>query len=61
MIIAKKKLEKENKKRAACWDPAQQWQAIQETINWAEAQLPVPRNSCAACLQRQKKAARRVY
>ncbi len=30
----------EEHKRAAAYDPAQRWQHIQQTITWAEANLP---------------------
>ena len=30
----------EERKRAAAYDPAQRWQHLQQTITWAEANLP---------------------
>jgi hypothetical protein len=30
----------EERKRAAAYDPARRWQHIQQTITWAEANLP---------------------
>ncbi|NJK90881.1 MAG: hypothetical protein HC904_03005 [Blastochloris sp.] len=30
----------EEKKRELAWDPAERWKVLQETITWAEAQLP---------------------
>jgi hypothetical protein len=30
----------EERKRAAAYDPAKRWQHIQQTITWAEANLP---------------------
>jgi hypothetical protein len=30
----------EERKRASAYDPAQRWQHIQQTITWAEANLP---------------------
>ena len=30
----------EERKRDAAYDPAQRWQHIQQTITWAEANLP---------------------
>ena len=30
----------EERKRNAAYDPAQRWQHIQQTITWAEANLP---------------------
>ena len=46
---------REERKRDRCWDPAERWQAIQETIAWAEAQAAVPRNSPEKCLELQRK------
>ncbi|MGO8698684.1 MAG: hypothetical protein ACLQVY_13305 [Limisphaerales bacterium] len=31
---------REERKREAAYDPAARWQHIQQTINWAEANLP---------------------
>jgi hypothetical protein len=31
---------REEQKREAAYDPATRWQHIQQTINWAEANLP---------------------
>jgi hypothetical protein len=31
---------REEEKRERAWDPVQRWKVIQETIAWAEAQLP---------------------
>ena len=31
---------REERKREAAYDPATRWQHIQQTINWAEANLP---------------------
>jgi hypothetical protein len=44
---------REEAKRERHWDPAVRWRVLQETITWAEAQLPVPRNSKQACLREQ--------
>ncbi|HBA84312.1 MAG TPA: hypothetical protein DCZ95_09490 [Verrucomicrobia bacterium] len=43
----------EEEKRERHWDPKERWLVIQETITWAEAQLPEPRNSRQACLEKQ--------
>jgi hypothetical protein len=32
--------EKEEQKREAAYDPVQRWKHIQQTITWAEANLP---------------------
>jgi hypothetical protein len=47
-------LRREEAKREACWDPAERWRVIQETITWAEAQLPVPRNSPRRCKELER-------
>jgi hypothetical protein len=44
---------REEAKREACWDPAERWRVLQETITWAEAQLQVRRNTPQRCLQLQ--------
>jgi hypothetical protein len=33
--------QEEERKRAAAYDPLQRWRHIQETITWAEANLPL--------------------
>jgi hypothetical protein len=43
----------EHEKRERAWTSAARWQAIQETIRWAEAQAKVKRNTPAACIQRK--------
>jgi len=45
---------REEQKREACWDAAQRWRVLQETIAWAEAQAPVGRNTPARCLELQR-------
>jgi len=47
-------LRREEAKRNAHWNPAERWRVIQETIAWADAQAPVPRNSKARCLELQR-------
>jgi hypothetical protein len=47
-------LRREEAKRDAHWDPAERWRIIQETIDWADAQAAVPRNSKARCLELQQ-------
>ena len=49
---------REEAKRDAHWSPAERWRVIQETIAWADAQAPVPRNSMARCLELQQKKLR---
>jgi hypothetical protein len=48
-------VKKEERRRDACWAPADRWRAIQETIAWADAQQKIPRNSKAACLEHQRR------
>jgi hypothetical protein len=45
---------REEAKRDAHWNAAERWRVIQETIAWADAQAPVPRNSKARCLELQR-------
>ena len=50
----------EERKRAAAYDPAQRWQHIQQTITWAEANLPphLRRNrprTCKAAFARERR------
>ena len=46
---------REEQKRECCWDPVERWRVLQETITWADAQAPVPRNSREKCLELQKR------
>jgi hypothetical protein len=48
-------LHREEAKRNRMWDPTERWQMIQEMIDWADAQKPVPRNSKEGCLSAQRK------
>lgn len=50
--------QEEEKKRERCWDPAERWKVIQQTITWAEQQADVPRNSPAACLAEEARKKR---
>ena len=52
MTMPDEKAEQEAR-RERMWDPKRRWQAIQETITWAEAQLAEPRNSRANRLREQ--------
>jgi hypothetical protein len=42
---------REEARRDRLWDPRRRWQALQDTISWAEAQAPVRRNTPAACVR----------
>ena len=46
---------REEAKRERCWNPIQRWQAIQDTITWAEAQATVRRNTPSACLAHERR------
>ena len=46
---------REEAKRAAKTDTPAHWRVIWENLNWAESQLPIPRNSKEACLAKQRK------
>jgi hypothetical protein len=48
-------LRHEEAKRARHTDTLEHWRTIWENLNWAESQLPVPRNSKQACLAKQRK------
>ncbi len=45
----------EEEKRDRNWDPKERWRVMQETMTWAAAQLPVPRNTPRACLEKQER------
>ena len=45
---------REELKREACWDPAERWRVLQETITWAESQATVRRNTPARCLELER-------
>lgn len=46
-------IQAEEARRNRNWDPCERWNAILQTIEFAEAQQPVKRNSKKACLERQ--------
>jgi N-acetylmuramoyl-L-alanine amidase CwlA len=46
-------IKEEEARRNRNWDAQQRWEAILKTIEWAEAQQPVTRNSKKACLEKQ--------
>ena len=48
-----KLLAEEEARRERIWPAAERWRVIMETIAWADAQQPVPRNSKESCLKRQ--------
>ena len=48
-------VKEEERRRDACWAPAERWRNILETISWADAQQEFPRNSKTACLDRQRR------
>lgn len=50
--------QREEEKRARCWEPRERWRVIQETIRWVDSQQPIPRNSRQACLNKQARLLR---
>jgi hypothetical protein len=48
-------LRDEEAKRNRMWDPVERWRMIEEMIEWADQQRPVPRNSKEGCLAAQRK------
>ena len=46
---------REHDRRERAWIPAARWQAIQETIRWAEAQANARRNTPAACIADERR------
>jgi hypothetical protein len=48
-------IRREEAKRAAMTDTPEHWRILWENLNWAESQLPIPRNSKEACLAKQRK------
>jgi hypothetical protein len=45
----------EELKRDQCWNPAEQWRVLQETIAWIDSQQDVPRNSPAGCIAAERR------
>jgi hypothetical protein len=45
--------QREEAKRNRRLSEQQRWRMIEETIEWVDAQQPVPRNSIAGCLANQ--------
>jgi hypothetical protein len=46
---------REHDRRERAWSPAARWQAIQETIRWAESQANARRNTPAACIAEERR------
>ncbi|MCO6457587.1 MAG: hypothetical protein J5I93_19980 [Pirellulaceae bacterium] len=44
----------EESRRDRHWDPAVRWRVLQETVQWAESQATVRRNTKAARLEEQQ-------
>ncbi|MEM8866417.1 MAG: hypothetical protein AAGF31_12805 [Planctomycetota bacterium] len=44
----------EEQKRLRCWDAAQRWKSLQQTIAWVDSQQAVPRGTRQGCLAAQK-------
>jgi hypothetical protein len=45
----------EHERRERAWQPADRWQAIQETIRWAESQATARRNTPQSCIERERR------
>jgi hypothetical protein len=50
----------EHERRERVWHPAARWQAIQETIRWAESQATARRNTPQACIERERRIRRQL-
>ena len=46
---------REHERRERAWQPAARWQAIQETIRWAESQATARRNTPQSCIERERR------
>jgi hypothetical protein len=46
---------REHELRERAWPPAARWQAIQETIRWAESQGTACRNTPQSCIERERR------
>lgn len=46
---------REQARREKAWTPLARWQALQETIRWAEMQPTARRNTPRACLERERR------
>jgi hypothetical protein len=46
---------REHERRERVWQPAARWQAIQETIRWAESQATARRNTPQSCIERERR------
>jgi len=45
----------EHNRRERAWLPAARWQALQETIRWAESQATARRNTPQSCIERERR------
>ena len=48
-------IKEEEARRDRNWDARERWSVILQTIEFAEAQQPIKRNSQEACLERQRR------
>ena len=51
---------REHERRERAWQPAARWQALQETIRWAESQAAVRCNTPRACIERERRLRRQL-
>jgi hypothetical protein len=49
---------REHERRDRAWQPAARWQALQETIRWAESQATARRNTPQSCIERERRLRR---
>jgi hypothetical protein len=50
----------EHERRERAWQPAARWQALQETIRWAESQATARRNTPRACIEHERRIKRQL-
>ena len=51
---------REHERRERAWQPAARWQALQETIRWAESQATARRNTPRSCIERERQLTRQL-
>lgn len=51
---------REHERRERAWQPVARWQALQETIRWAESQATARRNTPQSCIERERRLKRQL-
>ena len=51
---------REHERRELAWQPVARWQALQETIRWAESQATARRNTPRSCIERERQLRRQL-